>query len=91
MATHHTRKTFQICNDKGLHARAATLFVKTASQFQSDIQVFRGSTKANGKSIMSLLILAAPKGSEIEIEASGEDALTAVEALGELVCNGFGE
>lgn len=86
-----TRQTFQICNDKGLHARAATLFVKQASQFESEIEVFRGDTKANGKSIMSLLILAAPKGAEIEIQASGHDSQAAVTALGKLVCDGFGE
>ncbi len=86
-----SRNSFTICNEKGLHARAATQFVKTASSYDSQINVYRGTISANGKSIMSLLILAAPKGSTIEIEATGGDANEAVTALGDLVNRGFGE
>lgn len=85
------RKRFTICNEKGLHARAATQFVKVASTFRSEVTVFRNAAVANGKSVMSLLILAAPRGSQIEIETSGEDAGEALTALGQLVELGFGE
>ena len=85
------RKTFTICNSKGLHARAATQFVKAANAFESTINVFRNAAQANGKSVMSLLILAAPKDSTIDVEADGVDAEQAIEVLGELIGNGFGE
>ncbi len=85
------RSSFEIVNEKGLHARAATRFVKTAAKFDSTINVYRGDTAANGKSIMSLLILAAPRGSTLVVEADGSDAAHAVEALGELIRGGFGE
>ena len=80
-----------IVNDKGLHARAATVFVKMAAGFQANVTVNRGATTANGKQIMMLLILAAPKGSTITIQTEGTDAGAAMAALGELVDSGFGE
>ncbi len=84
---------FRIVNEKGLHARAATQFVKAATQFKAEISVARNgnAAKANGKSVMSLLTLAAPRGTEIEIIANGEDATEALAALGGLVERGFGE
>ena len=85
------RGVFCVCNERGLNARAAAEFVKVAGVFQSAVTVSRGETRANGKSIMSLLILAAPKGAEIAIETSGEDASEALSALGRLVSSGFGE
>ena len=85
------RRNYTISNQKGLHARAAAEFVKVASQFEAAITVVRGSTTANGKSIMSLLILAAPKGSAIEVEAQGADAAPALDALGELIDAKFRE
>ncbi|HIA03307.1 MAG TPA: HPr family phosphocarrier protein [Myxococcales bacterium] len=85
------RKSFTICNSKGLHARAATQFVKAASGFDSEITVYRDAAAANGKSVMSLLILAAPKGSVIEVEINGDDAEQAILELATLVNGGFGE
>jgi len=82
---------FTIVNAKGLHARAATAFVKVAMQFDCDVRVRRGETVANGKQIMMLLILAAPRGSTIGIETDGPDAESAMAALGALVNSGFGE
>ena len=80
-----------IVNQKGLHARAATTFVKLASGFESAVKVTRDATSANGKQIMMLLILAAPLGSTITIETTGADADQALAALVELVQSGFGE
>lgn len=85
------RRTFVICNQRGLHARAAAELVKVAGAYQSKVTVSRGGTNANGKSIMSLLILAAPKGSEIQVEVDGTDADLALVALDSLITSGFGE
>ncbi len=82
---------FEIVNEKGLHARAATVLVKVAMTFDSSITVRRGAMSANGKSIMNLLILAAPRGSTIEVEAIGDDAAAALEAIGAVIKDGFGE
>ena len=86
-----TRKKFTMCNSKGLHARAATQFVKTASAYDAEVTVYRDETAANGKSVMSLLILAAPKDSVIDVEIDGADADEAMMALGTLIEGGFGE
>ena len=80
-----------ICNAKGLHARAAAQFVKTVGLFSATVTVTRDGTVADGRSVMNLLILAAPKGSTITIQATGDDAEAAMEALVRLVENGFGE
>ncbi|MFT7621197.1 MAG: phosphocarrier protein HPr [Myxococcota bacterium] len=84
-------REFVIVNEKGLHARAATALVKTALAFGSTTTVHRGATKASAKSVMGLLILAAPVGSTIRIEIEGEDADLAMERIGALIQNGFGE
>jgi phosphotransferase system HPr (HPr) family protein len=85
------RNSFTICNSKGLHARAATQFVKAASNYDSQVTVYRDATAANGKSVMSLLILAAPKDSVIDVEINGDDAEQAMAVLGRLINSGFGE
>ncbi|NVN98742.1 MAG: HPr family phosphocarrier protein [Geobacteraceae bacterium] len=82
---------FTIVNKLGLHARASALFVKTASQFKSDIKVVRDGIEVNGKSIMGIMMLAAAKGTEIVLKVSGTDESEAFQKLGELVSNGFGE
>ncbi len=84
-------KTFTIRNKLGLHARAASLFVQLANKFSSDILVQKNDQEVNGKSIMGILILAATQGSKITVRADGEDAKAAMEALGGLIDNGFGE
>jgi phosphocarrier protein HPr len=73
----------------GLHARAAARFVRAASRFQSAIRVAREGDTAEGKSIISLLRLAAPHGAELTIAAEGPDADAAVDALAQLVESGF--
>lgn len=79
------RRTVEICNQKGLHARAAARFVKTAAQFDCEIWVRKNGTVVSGRSIMGLMMLAAAAGTVIEITATGGDAATAVEALARLI------
>jgi phosphocarrier protein len=83
--------TFTILNSSGFHARPAGLFVETASRFRSVIKVVSGKQTANGKSILSLMLLGATPGAEITIEARGEDEAEALNALAELVAGRFGE
>lgn len=82
---------FAIINKLGLHARASALFVKTASQFKSEVKVSREGLEVNGKSIMGIMMLAAAKGTEIVLNVSGADEAEAFAKLGELIQNGFGE
>lgn len=84
-------QSFTIVNRLGLHARAAALFVKTASRFKSDIYVIKGKNRINGKSIMGILMLAAAQGSRIKVEANGIDAEMALDKLGKLILQGFHE
>jgi phosphocarrier protein HPr len=80
-----------ILNALGLHARAAAKFVHTAGRFTAHIRVARGDREVDGKSIMGLLLLAAPHGSNIRITADGTDEHDAIAALCELVMRGFDE
>jgi phosphotransferase system HPr (HPr) family protein len=80
-----------IKNKLGLHARPAALFVQLANRFKCDIFVNKNGVEVNGKSIMSVMMLAAESGSEIIIRGVGEDAREAVKALTELVESGFEE
>ncbi|MCB2426261.1 HPr family phosphocarrier protein [Methylophaga pinxianii] len=84
-------QTFTIINRLGLHARAAAKFVTTASEFNADIHVSRDGRQVNGKSIMGVMMLAAAKGTEIQVTAKGDDAESAIKAIGELIANYFGE
>ncbi len=72
-------------NKLGLHARPAALFVQAANQFDSHIMVEKDDDRVNGKSIMGILMLGAEKGSEIIIEADGQDAKIAIKELERLV------
>jgi phosphocarrier protein len=84
--------TLTIINPLGLHARAAGKFVNLAKAFQSEVTLSKaGSQPVDGKSIMSVMLLAAPVGSEIELRVEGGDAEEAFEALCALVQDGFGE
>lgn len=78
-------------NELGLHARAAAAFVKIASKFYGTVTVTKDCSEANGKSITSLIMLSAPKGTTIEIKAKGDDADLCTMELKELVENNFGE
>jgi phosphocarrier protein HPr len=83
--------TATILNQRGLHARAAAKFVKTAGTFEAEIAVSRKGQTVSGNSIMGLMMLAASTGSEIVICCSGKDARAALEALMELLANKFEE
>jgi phosphocarrier protein HPr len=83
--------TANICNTRGLHARASAKFVKLASSFESEIHVTRDGTTVDARSIMGLLMLGAGNGCSIDISAEGSDAVEAIEALNELVATRFGE
>ncbi|MSO98400.1 MAG: HPr family phosphocarrier protein [Rhodospirillaceae bacterium] len=85
------RRGAEICNSKGLHARAAAKFCKTAEQFESEVMVRRGEVEVSGRSIMGLMMLAAAQGTTIEITVSGEDSPAAMDALCNLVANKFDE
>ncbi|HEY0546612.1 MAG TPA: HPr family phosphocarrier protein [Pyrinomonadaceae bacterium] len=82
-----------ITNRLGLHARAAATLVRTASRFQSFLRVERldGSATADAKSILSVLMLAASRGTELKLTADGSDEMQAIEALSHLFADGFGE
>lgn len=83
--------TLQIQNELGLHARAGTKFVQTASKFPCEITVTKGNNEVNGKSILSLLTLMAPKGTTLTIRARGDRAAEAIAALAALINDKFGE
>jgi phosphocarrier protein len=84
-------KTMQIQNELGLHARAGTKFVQCASKFPCEIVVIKAGNEVNGKSILSLLTLMAPKGTTITIKAKGDRAADAVTAIAALIDDKFGE
>lgn len=86
-----TSREVVVPNALGLHARAAARFVQTASRFQAVVSVTRGERTVDGKSIMGMLLLAAPRGSVVIIAATGPDSAAAVEELAALVLSGFGE
>jgi len=82
---------FKIVNRLGLHARAAAQLVQTANRFRADVTIEKDGNEVNGKSIMGLLMLAAPQGSRITVTVSGEDAAEAMKVIGTLINDGFGE
>ncbi|MBK5255689.1 MAG: HPr family phosphocarrier protein [Vicinamibacteria bacterium] len=85
------RKTVRVVNSLGFHARAAAKFVAEASRFDAQITVCLKDKQMDGKSILGLLLLAAPCGSSLQIQASGPDEKEAVRSLAALVAAGFGE
>jgi phosphocarrier protein HPr len=85
------KEYIEIINILGLHARASTKFTQTASQFASDIWISRNGRRVNAKSIMGVMMLAASKGSIVELEAEGADEREAIDALKMLINDYFGE
>ena len=85
------KESLVIVNRLGLHARAAAQLVKAANRFESDIRIEKDGTAVDGKSIMSILMLAAQKGSVISVSAHGKDEIEALAAIKALVGDGFGE
>ncbi len=82
-------RTVTVCNPQGLHARPADLFARLAGQFDAEITVVKDGRRVDGKSVLNILTLAAEVGTQLEIEAEGHDAESALEALVELVDRGF--
>ncbi len=78
-------------NRLGLHARAAAQLVRIANQYASEIKLVREGMEVNGKSIMGVLMLAAPKDAKILVRVSGADASAALSAIGDLIQRKFGE
>tara|TARA_Y100001968_G_scaffold91686_1_gene82484 strand:- start:9 stop:290 length:282 start_codon:yes stop_codon:yes gene_type:complete len=81
----------KILNEKGLHARAAAKFVELVDTFDVSLVVKKDNLEASGDSIMGLLMLAASRGTEIELVASGPEAAETLSALSDLIKNLFGE
>ena len=84
-------RTVEICNERGLHARASAKFVKTAAGFDAEVTVSKDGHTVDARSIMGLMMLAAGPGAEIEIVAEGPDAEKAAAALSDLVSCRFDE
>ena len=84
-------RVLQIVNKKGLHARASAKFVQTVERFDAAVRVTRGSETVGGTSIMGLMMLTAAPGTSITVEATGNEAAAAIDALDKLVASGFGE
>ncbi|MEA3348353.1 MAG: HPr family phosphocarrier protein [Pseudomonadota bacterium] len=85
------KKEFTIVNKLGLHARAAAVLVQLAGTFTAEITITKEKLTINCKSIMGVLMLAAAQNSVIVVEVAGEDEEAALEALGNLIKDGFGE
>ncbi len=86
-----TSRQLTIVNKLGLHARAAAKLVNTAGQFTSSVTVKCNGKDANAKSIMSVMMLAATKGTEIEVKTEGDDAEAALKSVCALIDSRFGE
>ena len=84
-------RMLEICNKRGLHARASAKFVQTVEKFDAEVKVTRGHETVGGTSIMGLMMLAAGPGTTIMIEATGAQAAEVVEALAALVSGRFTE
>ena len=80
-----------IVNELGLHARAASKFVSAAKAFGSKVELAFGAQTVDGKSIMSVMLLAAPMGSEVSLIVEGDDEERALAELSALIASGFGE
>jgi phosphocarrier protein len=91
MRTERPEAVVVIRNKKGLHARASAKFVKCVEGFAATVRVTREGQTVGGTSIMGLMMLAAGPGAELRIEAEGPEGPEAIEALVQLVADGFGE
>jgi phosphocarrier protein HPr len=84
-------KTVKVVNPEGLHARPCHSVVSLAREFEAELRIANGAHSVNGRSILELMTLAASKGTELELTASGEDAGALIEALSSLISAGFAE
>jgi phosphocarrier protein HPr len=88
---HTLSRDVVVSNKLGIHARPASVFVRTANRFQSDVFIEKDGEKVNGKSIMGLLMLAAGHGSKLKVHVQGKDAAQAIHELGDLLKSKFDE
>ncbi|KPP83304.1 MAG: phosphocarrier protein [Rhodobacteraceae bacterium HLUCCO07] len=86
-----TLRKLTIVNEKGLHARASAKLVEVVEGFDAHAEIIKDGMSASGDSIMGLLMLAAPKGSTIDVQVTGPDAEALADALAALVADRFGE
>jgi len=84
-------ETIHIINKRGLHARAAAKFATLAAQYGSRIQVRTHGSWVDAKSVMSLMLLAATQGTDIEVSTEGDDEAQAMESIRGLINNRFEE
>jgi phosphocarrier protein len=84
-------RVIRIVNEKGLHARASAKFVQTVEKFEADVRVMRCGESVGGTSIMGLMSLAAARGTDITVDAIGQDAEAVVAAIDSLISSRFGE
>lgn len=89
MKKYQAKGTFVVKNDRGLHTRPSTEIVKCASTFKSDVRLSYKKMEVNAKSILGILMLAATRGTKIQVTAFGEDAEEVVASLIELAKNQF--
>jgi phosphocarrier protein len=84
-------RTYEITNRLGIHARVAARIVETVRRFQAEIYLEKDGVEVNGRSILGILTLYCPRGSRVTIRSEGDDASEAIEALGRLIEDKFGE
>jgi phosphocarrier protein len=84
-------RTVTICNQRGLHARAAAKFVRTVESFDAEVTVVKDDMRVPGTSIMGLMMLAAGPGTSLYLRATGADAARVLNALADLIARGFDE
>jgi phosphocarrier protein HPr len=89
MNTPPVSRVVAVQNEQGFHARPAEMFARMALKFDAEVTVVRDGRRLDGKSIIDLLTMGATQGTELTIEATGNQAAEAVEALAELVESGF--
>ena len=85
------KREVEIVNKLGLHARASAKLTQTAGQFQSEVFLIKGTRRVNAKSIMGVMMLAAGKGTKLELEVGGADEADAMAAVAALIDDKFGE
>ena len=83
--------TYLVRNELGLHARAAARMVQVARNFASEVRLSREGAQVDGKNILDVLSLSCPRGTQVVLYASGPDAEEALQAIGALIDDGFGE
>ena len=90
-ASKKAEERFTVTNELGLHFRAAAMVVRTLGDFTSQVMMSNGQTVADARSVLDLMTLAASRGTTLTVQAEGDDAEAAVEALGALIARNFAE